>query len=56
MVREDLEDPVVRAAQEVPGDQEDREVTIRTLCISIITCISLPMFYIFFSFPFSEFC
>ena len=26
-VREDLEDPVVRVAREVPGDQEDQEVT-----------------------------
>ena len=29
MVQEVPEDPVVQAVQEVPGDQEDREVTYR---------------------------
>lgn len=41
MVREDLEDPVVRGAQVVPGDQEDREVTYQNTLRLLIALLMI---------------
>lgn len=58
MVREVLEDPVVRGAQVVPGDQEDREVTYQnTLHFPIALLMIFGAFFYLsnFSIQFSRF-